>query len=85
MSQAPLYAIRIAVGRLCEGGLFLAPSIHRSARHATGQTTDVVLQGIVIFLELLVVGLDILDLLDQGVEPELQLLGVAVVAVSANV
>lgn len=65
--------------------LLLAPRVHRSARHASGEAANVILKGVVVLLQFVVVGFDILDLFDQGVEPGLKLFGLAVVDVSFKV
>ncbi len=44
--------------------LLLTSGVHRGAGHAFGEAADVVLEGVVVLLQFVVVGFDILDFFD---------------------
>ena len=57
--------------------LFLAVGVEGGAGHGFGEAADVVLKGVVVLFELFVVGFDVFDFFDEGVEAGLEFVGVA--------
>ena len=55
----------------------LASCVEDSAGHGASEAADVVLEGIIVLFELLVVGLDVFDFFDEGIEAGLEFVGVA--------
>ena len=58
-------------------GLLLATRLKGVARHGARETANVVLEGVVVLLKLLMIRLDALDFLNKSIEAGLEFVGVA--------